>query len=166
MMSKTCIDCMSTLGTEVYLDELWNNVGRVAMYNYESGAPCSKTGVKVMQAVQQEAKSVCANPAMVQGSVLTQCRVAVRCRVLTMCIFLLAVACKPGIKHKHGVQMLAVLQCFQQRRVIMYAKSLQRVIGSVARLYSSVIQQVKQQSESCSANLLDLPSGTEGGRSF
>ena len=134
------------------------------MYNYESGAPCSETCVKVMQTVQQEAESVCANPALLQGSVLTLCRAAVRFQVSTL--FLLAVACKPGVKHKHWVQMLAVLQCFQQRRVIMYAKSLHRVIGSVARLYGSVIQQVKQQSESCSANLLDLPSGTEGGRSF
>ena len=46
-----------------YLDKLWDNVRRVAMYNDEPRPPSFEAGVQVVQAVQQETEPVCANSA-------------------------------------------------------------------------------------------------------
>ena len=46
-----------------YLDKLWDNVRRVAMYNDESRPPSFEAGVQIMQAFQQETEPVCAHSA-------------------------------------------------------------------------------------------------------
>lgn len=51
------------MAVAAYLDKLWDNVRRVAMYNDESRTPSFKAGVQIVQAFQQKTEPVCAHSA-------------------------------------------------------------------------------------------------------
>ena len=99
-----------------HLDELWYDVRRVAVHCDEPGPPCFEAVIQVMQAIEQEAESIRTNPASPHASEYFAVLIHNGNISQQICFLVLrhslAVARKPWIKHKDGVQVLAVLECF------------------------------------------------------